>query len=411
MLLNKTRAEKLMSAHGLDVLVASTPENVEYLTDHHNITHRFMRNANVFALFAPASTPQASAIIPAIEVETFVSCNSWIDDVYLVGSFTRAQGDPSRMDEFGLACRDLIERARPATSAVDGLVQALSLRGLATARIGLDETGLSVTDWNRVVEALPGASIVPASSVLQTTKLVKTPEEIDRLRRASEITELAVAAAVKTLRPGMTDMDLQRRYHAALVEHDAWPSFALFASGRRTSQPQLLTAPKVIEAGDLVRWDIGCTYKSYHSDTARQVILGKPNDRQRRLWDALSTGVEAALGLIKAGARPADLFEAAINPLRELNLTNYHRFHCGHGIGIVVYDPPMVAKDDPTSSVFRVPAMEGGLEAGMVINVEVGYYVQGIEGMLCEDTVVVTDRGCERLTNASKSLDLAEYLA
>jgi Xaa-Pro dipeptidase len=411
MLFNKARAERLMSEQKVDVVVATSPENVEYLSGHRNITHQFIRSSNVFALHAPHANPGACAIIPAIEAETYVASGAWIEDVCLVGLFTRAPADEAVLDEFGRECKALIDSAWSANSAVEGLVTALDRRGLAAARIGLDETGLSFTDWNRVVDALPEASIVPAASLLLNARLVKSEEEIYRLRRASEITELAVRKTLETLRPGLTDLDLQTRYNTILMENDADPSFALFASGSRTSQPQLLTAPRIIEDGDLVRWDLGCTYRSYHSDTARAVILGEPVDRQKRLWNALAQGVEAALEIARPGALPADLFEAAIAPLRSLDLPNYHRFHCGHGIGISVYDPPMIAKSDSGNSVFRVAAMEGGLEPGMVLNVEVGYYVQGFEGFLCEDTILVTEAGCERFTNAPKTLDLKMYLA
>jgi Xaa-Pro dipeptidase len=411
MLFNKARANKLMQEQSIDVLIATSSDNVHYLTNHQNVTHEFIQSSNIFALYAPGTTPDACAIIPAIEAETFVTSESWIQDVYLVGLFTRARMDGAQLDSFAAACEAMIDKASQANTAIEGLVTALSRRGLTGARIGLDETGLSVLDWNRVVAALPDATIVPAGSLLLTSRLVKTPEEIERLRRASEITELAVKVALEELRPGVSDLEMQRRYEIALIENGANPSFTLFASGSRSSQPQLITVPRIIEAGDLVRWDLGCRYNRYHSDTARAVILGEPSDRQARIWDALSTGVENALALIRPGVMPFELFEAAISPLRGLNLPNYERFHCGHGIGISVYDPPMVAAADAGNSVFRIAPIEGGLEAGMVLNVEVGYYVHGVEGFLCEDTILVTDNGLERFTNAPKSLDLAVYMS
>jgi Xaa-Pro aminopeptidase len=65
---------------------------------------------------------------------------------------------------------------------------------------------------------------------------------------------------------------------------------------------------------------------------------------------------------------------------------------------------------DPTRSIFLMPGVESGLESGMVINVEVGYYVQGVFGFLCEDTLLVTANGPERLTHASKALPFEDFV-
>ena len=97
-------------------------------------------------------------------------------------------------------------------------------------------------------------------------------------------------------------------------------------------------------------------------------------------------------------------------PGRKLDLENFDRFHCGHGIGISVYDPPVVTLSDPSTSAFLMPATETGLEPGMSLNVEVGYYVQGVHGFLCEDTTVVTETGFERLTHNSKALLFEDYV-
>jgi Xaa-Pro aminopeptidase len=166
----------------------------------------------------------------------------------------------------------------------------------------------------------------------------------------------------------------------------------------------------LIEAGDIVRYDIGCSFDYYHSDTARAVVLGKPTDTQQKLWDALSTGVEDAIALIKPGADVRDIYRAAMKPGKDAGLAAFDRFHCGHGIGISVYDPPIVTLADPSKSAFLMPAVEGGLLPGMSLNVEVGYYMQGVQGFLCEDTMLVTDTGFERLTTNSKSLDLQVFL-
>src|ERR1700681_4220050 len=96
-------------------------------------------------------------------------------------------------------------------------------------------------------------------------------------------------------------------------------------------------------------------------------------------------GVEDAIPPPPPGADPPHLYNAAMAPIRKAQLPDCERFHCGHGIGIAIYDPPVITATDPTASVFRLPRAEGGLEVGTVFNIEVGYYMEGEEGSLCED--------------------------
>lgn len=411
MLFNKSRADEILSGEGIDVVVATSRENVEYISGHRNPTHELMRNSLNFALYAPASAQQGCSIIPRLEVETFLASKSWIEDVYLIGMFNRPPALSADIDDLGRAVRAFIAKASSAASSIDALHTALEKRGLLKGRIAIDETGITPQVWAAIAQRLPNARIVPAGNLLLNIRMIKTAAEIERLRQSSRITERAVARALRSLREGTTDRDLQREFYIGVVEEGALPSFAMFASGSATGQPHLLTANRRISRGDLIRWDVGCTFESYYSDTARAVCFGEPTANQMRIWDLLSSGVEAALDLVKPGADPADLYRAAIGPLSRSGLPEYQRFHCGHAIGISIYDPPIMTQDDPNTSVFRLPVVAEGLRPGMVMNIEVAYYMPGDEGFLCEDTFLVTDGGCERFTFASKELRLEDYLS
>ncbi len=410
-LFNRDRAARLLHRDGIDGLVGTSIENVIYMTGHDNPTHQINRGVHILGLFTPGQAPEATAIIPALEAETFLSSAVGIGEVYLIGQFNRTPGDAAEMDDRGRASAALVAAAHSVPTAIEGLVDALTRRGLQRGRIAVDEFGLPVTGWHALQAALPGAEIVPGAALLWEVRMVKTAEEVRRLRRASLITEQAVMQAMRQVRPGMRDTDLQRIFCSSVAMQDGKPTFTMFATGSLTAQPHLLTADKVIAPRDLIRWDVGCTYGHYHSDTARAVVLGEPTARQRNNWAALSDGVEAALGGIRPGADPAHLFDLAMAPGHSAGLRAHSRFHCGHGVGITVYDPPVVTASDPAKSVFLMPRPEGGLEAGMVINIEVGHYIQGEEGYLCEDTVLVTDTGYERLTSAPHELSLDRFLA
>ena len=112
--------------------------------------------------------------------------------------------------------------------------------------------------------------------------MVKTPEEIERLRKASKIAETAINRAFRPLKPGVKESTIVDAYHEELGRRGAKATFMMFGSGSRTSYPHILVSDKIVEANDLVRYDIGCTYDYYHSDMARGVSWGSPPIARRR---------------------------------------------------------------------------------------------------------------------------------
>jgi Xaa-Pro aminopeptidase len=410
MLFNETRAQQVLARLGIDAIVATSPENVMYATDYECITHWINKGFQVYSIYTPGHTPKASLIAPSLEMEAIVDGKVWVEDIYIFSPFKRGPNQGIPMDRVGQSGTKLLERAPTVARALDGLVAAIESRGLQKGRIAVDELGMTPFIFWELKKHFPDAEIIAGNPVWWEIRMVKTPDEMRRLREASRITEAAIHHAYSLLRPGIKESVVIQAYHERIAELGGKPTFMIMGSGTRSSYPHILKSDKVIEAGDIVRYDIGCSFDYYHSDTARAVVLGKPTDTQQKLWDALSTGVEDAIALIKPGADVRDIYRAAMKPGKDAGLAAFDRFHCGHGIGISVYDPPIVTLADPSKSAFLMPAVEGGLLPGMSLNVEVGYYMQGVQGFLCEDTMLVTDTGFERLTTNSKSLDLQVFL-
>ncbi len=411
MLFNQPRAEKIMAKHGIDAIVATSPDNVMYATDYECITHWGNKGFQVYSLFAPAEGPQASLIAPSLELEAIVDGDVWVEDIYIFSPFKRGPAGGRKMDRVGQEGKALLERAHTVKRAIDGLIAAIEARGLGKGRIAVDEIGMSPSFYSELKRSFPNAEFVAGNPVWWEIRMVKTPQEIHRLREASRITEEAINHAYRLVQPGAKESDIIHDYVCGIVDQDARPSFMILGSGSRTSYPHILKSDKIIESGDIVRYDIGCTYDYYHSDTARAVVVGTPTDEQQRVWDALSEGVEDAIALIKPGADVRDIYRAAMQPGKTAGLVDFERFHCGHGIGISVYDPPIVTVADASKSAFLMPSVEGGLEPGMSLNIEVGYYMQGVQGFLCEDTMIVTEAGHERLTHNSKAMAYDDFMA
>jgi Xaa-Pro aminopeptidase len=411
MLFNRARAEAIMERQGLEALVATSPDNVLYATNYECITHWLNKGFQLYSLFSPGHDPDASLIAPELELDAIVDGSVWVDDVYLFSPFARGPAQRDAMDDTGRAAKALSDRAHHVSRALDGLVAAIESRGLAEGRVGVDESGISPLFLWELQQRLPNLDIVHASPVWWEVRMVKTPDEIERLANASAITEAAIKEAFRRIRPGITEREVIDAYHSEVTARGGRSTFCILASGSRTAQPHALASDKKIESGELIRYDIGCTYGYYHADNARAVVIGSPSGEQNRIWEAMVQGVNDAVDLMRPGADVKDVYRAAMAPGKDLGLENFERFHCGHGIGVSVYDPPVITLADPAASAFLMPAVEGGLEPGMSFSIEVGYYIQGVMGFLCEDTVVVTDDGVRRLTANPKTLDFDSFIA
>jgi Xaa-Pro dipeptidase len=148
-----------------------------------------------------------------------------------------------------------------------------------------------------------------------------------------------------------------------------------------------------LRPGDIVRYDFGNVYRHYWSDTGRTVVLGEPDATTRSRHRALRAGLEAALEHVRPGTRYDELFRICMDAVHAAGFPAYRRHHCGHGIGLQLYDGDYVSAACTTA-----------LEPGMVLNLEVPYYELGWGGLQIEDTVVVTTTGWEPLTSLDRGI-------
>jgi Xaa-Pro aminopeptidase len=134
--------------------------------------------------------------------------------------------------------------------------------------------------------------------------------------------------------------------------------------------------------GDYIFFDVGCTYEGYRSDIGRVYSYGAPSDKLRRIYDATKAGQSRAFELLTPGRPAVDVFNGAVERVREAGIPHYRRHHVGHGIGIEWYDQPVLT-----------PSASGVIELGMVFEVETPYYELGFGGSMIEDFVVVGETG------------------
>lgn len=401
---NRGRADALLEAHGVDALLATGPENIAYFTGYVCQTHWVQRRTLGFVLYERGAPPVVVA--PAFEVDAWAEMPPREGEIRLYGLTFDGAGR-----ELGVRVEDLLPddrlinalttAQRGPDSAYEVLARAVEERGLQRARIALDGRGLTHEQHEQVEASLPKATVVDGEALVSRIRMVKTAVEVERLERAAKLASRALAATLAIVEPGVSERELYRHYAAQVASGGGVPGFAVINAGRRSGHPHSLPSDYRLHAGDVVKCDVGGTVDLYHSDIGRTIVVGPAEPELERAHAALVAGVRSGIAAVRPGALPREIFEITVQTVRDSGLPSYRRHHVGHGIGIEMYDPPLIVADGHGASA----GADEPLEAGMVINVETPYYVLGRHGMIAEDTVVVTHDGVRYLSDLSHSLE------
>jgi Xaa-Pro aminopeptidase len=255
-------------------------------------------------------------------------------------------------------------------------------------RVGFEAEHLPYAALERLRELSP-AEWVPTKGVVERLRLKKTPEEVQRIRKAQALAEEALAHALTLLRPGVEEREVALEIEFFLrrrgAEGVAFPP--IVASGARGALPHAGASEKRLTAGELITLDLGAKVAGYHSDMTRTFALGKPSPEMRRVYQAVLAALEAALENLKPGRTGKEVDALARETLKRHGLDRHFVHSLGHGVGLAVHEGPSLS-----------PYTEEVLEPGMVVTVEPGVYLPGVGGVRIEELVLLTEEGIELLS-------------
>ena len=280
-------------------------------------------------------------------------------------------------------------------SPYERIAQALRDRGIASGRVGVEETVRHVFS-DGVATAAPTLATVSGTPVTAGCRMVKDAHELELMRLASAVTLKAYAAAHAALREGMTQSDFARLV-AQAHQQLGFQGGAGVQVGEYSALPHGSIAPQVIREGTILLIDGGCSVEGYASDISRTFVLGKATDRMKQVFDIELRAQTAAL----EAARPGVPCEAVDAAARKVIVDagfgpdyKYFTHRVGHGMGMDGHEWPYLVKGN------TLP-----LAPGMTFSDEPGIYIRGEFGVRLEDDLVITETGAELMTPQSTSLE------
>jgi Xaa-Pro aminopeptidase len=268
---------------------------------------------------------------------------------------------------------------------------------LGLTRLGFEAIHLPYGIWAQIRQDLPPTvELVPSHQLVDELRVTKDAAELTQLQAAIDVLDRCLADVLMRIEPGFTERQVARMIEHYLLEHADGPSFpSIVASGPNASVPHAVPSSRRVQAGEVLKIDIGARAAEYCSDMTRTVCFGPPRDsRLAELHAIVLEAQEAAEREARPGMTGRDVDDIARAVISRAGYGDAFVHGLGHGIGLEVHEPPWLSQSRG----------EQVLRPGMVFSVEPGIYLPGWGGVRIEDLVVLESDGARVLCHSPKDL-------
>jgi Xaa-Pro aminopeptidase len=373
------RLDRLMDEAGLDVLVATSKHNVQYLLGGHRSF--FFDNMDAIGI---------SRYLPV---------------------FVYPKGAPEKAGYFGHGMETYQTQIKPfwvsevstkSGGSVDVMQRAADyLRGLKPKHIGVELAFIPADAAAALRKAIPDAELKDALFALERLRVKKSPDELEKLRIASDLVIDSMLAVIASHGAGATKAELSEALRREETSRGLVFDYCLIAAG---SSHNRAPSDQRWEKGDPLSLDSGGNYHGYIGDLARMAIVGEPDAEQEDLLAEIEATQQAAFKPIRAGVDGGEIYAAAEALLKKSKLHNHYEF-LAHGMGLVSHEAPRLTNSGPVP--YDAYDAQRPLEDGMVISVETTLLHPRRGFIKLEDTVAVTQTGYEIYGNRARGWNRA----
>ena len=412
MYFNKKRADKLMDQFDIDLLIASTPENVTYLSDTVSWAPKvYSYSVDMFATYFRDNNLNSSLIVPSQEMTYVSASNTWINDFYTYGGKSALIQESEHVIESAeentyLNLQNNDDKRFP--TAVEALIASIKNNTTKKLRIAIDEDKMTHKSTLKLQEELDNCELIPSSDLLRLIRMVKTDDEISAMKAAADLNETACTKVCNEIKIGMKELDIAEIYAQEVGKGlGKWLWFH-FGSGRR-SVGIFPPTEKKIQPGEMWKFDAGLSLNNYQADTGWGGVIGQPNAQQNMIWEATLRGYNSAMSVIKEGVRPSEIQNAMIKGTQDGGLANHSGTFAGHAIGLEMRELPYVlGTKKMVNSLYLPQDTDIPLPENTVLCIENPCQIFGVGGTQIEQTIIVKKSGYELLTKQDRKLWIIE---
>jgi Xaa-Pro aminopeptidase len=398
-----TRRERLVDAlerNRLDVVLALTPENAAYLSGRTSVIATLWRLPGLVGV-AVNGRGEISVAAGDNEMGGYEGVVAryahplWIEhlDLRRPGADLEARVDAARAE--GTLARPAQFDADLMLDAAAAAVGAVVTTG-RRARVGAELAMLPAWVAEGLRVRLPDVEWIEAGAVFDDLRAIKDADEIAHLRLAAELTETGIGGARDAMRPGLSAVGVSAAYQRAIWDRAA--SDDRFAALRQVEGLVSVgdgSMPVPVGPGQTVKLDMQVDVGGYHSDVGRTYALD-PTTEQQAVYDALRDALAAVVSAIGPGVPMREVWAVGTERMRTAGFASYSRGHLGHSVGLAhnYEEPPFIAADEARP-----------LAPGMVVSVELPYYLLGVGSFQMERMVLIEESGAMVLDRLPFELD------
>lgn len=358
------RLRQWMAARDIDLLVLTKPELYNYFSGYDPTSTFYLQ-----ALLVSARPEDVTLLVNKAE-HLLALETTWVEDVRIVWTH----------EDHAAAVKSIL---------VD--------RGWdAPARVGLNLASfyLSAAQYLQLSALFPGAEIVDVTADLDDMRLVKSPAEIDYLRRAAHVADLGVTAGINAIRAGVHDREV-----LAAIQHDVFlnggefPAYPTLVDARGTLHGT--PTGRALRAGDVIYLEVSGVVRRYHCNISRTVVIGEPSEEVRTLYRVVREALERGTEALRPGARVSEVMKV---------IEACHAGYVDNTWGRVGFSMEIAY---PPIWIGALSLMKGDdhvIEPGMVITMEPGLSYSAGATMMLGNNVLVTEHGPEVLNNVPSEL-------
>ena len=363
------RLDALMDEAGIDALIVTSKHNIQYLLGGYR-----------FFFFDHFDAIGVSRYLPVL--------------VYVKGDPERAAyiGHPMESYERELNrfwVPTFSGSARMSTDGIQAAIEKLKTLAPKAKRIGIERSFLPADAESALRLGMPNAQFVEAQLPLERLRAVKTRQELELLRKASDLVVDSMLAVIAGAKPGMSKNELVEALRREEVNRGLAFEYCLITAGTSLNRAP---SDQVLGEGDILSLDSGGNYKGYIGDLCRMGVFGEPDAELEDLLAEVDAIQQAARRPIRRGARGGDVFAAAEALTRGSPHGNSLEF-VAHGMGLISHEAPRLTDRGPVP--YSAHDADLPLQTGMVLSIETTILHPRRGFIKLEDTVAVTESGCE----------------